>query len=182
MIALEEQKIILMTPNKCASSTLHEVFCHSPWNGLYVIGPQGPWKSCGFNAINVIGKHTTELCWEHKEWKKYIVIRDPFDRFISLWKHYCKYHDVDVTLEQFVDLVVSWQGPEYYKMWFYTWTIRDYLFNAPENVITIKQEILQNELEKIGLKTELPKLHSSEREPWQTYYTPHLYNIVSQLV
>lgn len=88
----------IVTPPKTGSTSLHERLCRGD-TGLYVIGPQ-----CGNYFAE---KHTTFLPWEvliRKEVVIKLLVRDAASRFVSLYKHFCRY-EREVTLDEYGLLV-----------------------------------------------------------------------------
>lgn len=101
MIWFPRQKVVLYTPPKCASTYLHRYCCIPTVGGIHVEGPS-------FNGI--IDKHTCHLPYNVTQWcddcVKAVVVRDPVDRAVSLYKHTHRYHSPEhrpKDMSQFVD-------------------------------------------------------------------------------
>lgn len=178
MLLIPEKRVMFYTPPKCSSTTVISVLTQQAGAQL-VHGPQGPWKKEGLMYTDSVGKHSVAVIWNFKNWKKYIFYRHPFDRFVSLWKHYCKHTTNDLSFEAFVDMVESQVGDP--GMWFYTWRMRDIIEEAPKDVGIIQHNDL-GMVNKI-LETEyvFPVLNSTVHDNWYTYYTPELYRRVYDL-
>lgn len=77
MIVLEDIKSVIFTPPKTGSQSLHVALCqHGP--SIWVVGP---------TPNNIICKHTTHLPYWCTDYAKYIVVRDPVERYLSFYWH-----------------------------------------------------------------------------------------------
>lgn len=82
MIIFHEKKLVVVTPYKCGSTSLHSMLCSPDHGGVYTIGPQ-------FDGCE-IDKHTFEIPYAAKDYYVCVVVRDPVLRSVSLWTAYCK--------------------------------------------------------------------------------------------
>jgi hypothetical protein len=179
MLLLNAQKILIFTPNKCASTSLNETLT-GKMNAQMILGPQGPWRQHGFDYDDCIGKHSMFVPFWCQNWEKWLIVRDPYDRFISLWKHYCRYHEHDVDLEHFIGIVTQYKmNPP--KGWFYTQRMRDFIDQSPQGTRIVDVKDLNILAQRLGLES-FPKLHTTEHEDYKSYYTPELYRRVYDLV
>ncbi len=179
MLLLPEKRIIFYTPPKCSSTTIINVLTREAGARLEH-GPQGPWKIIGhFNYRDCTGKHTVIEPWISRNWKKYIFYRHPFDRFISLWKHYVKHTNNDVSFEAFVDMVE--ENVTDIGLWFYTWKMGDIINDAPKDCGIIQHNDLGMVNKILNTNYTFPVLNSTVHDNWYTYYTPELYRRVHNL-
>lgn len=100
MIVITDRKIIFVTPPKCGSSTLHKHFCIN--NNKYVIGPQFDSR----NGRTAIDKHTYIIPYEFLKFEKYIFVRNPYTRAVSLYNHYISYEKSDINFDSFLEEVL----------------------------------------------------------------------------
>jgi hypothetical protein len=184
MIIIHPKQILIFTPNKCASTTVISALKENLKDDFgLVLGPQGPWKEYGIdNVKDSVGKHSVVTPFEARTYKKYLLYRNPFDRFVSLWKHYCKYTSHEVDFSTFVGMVEKWKIDKNHAMWFYTWRMDEIVKEAGYHVGLIHTTRINEDLNKaLGTEIEFPTLHATVHEPWHTYYTPELYRRVLEL-
>jgi hypothetical protein len=177
-LILSDKKILLLTPNKCSSTTINETLIKELGAQL-VLGPQGPWrKHQGFE--DEIGKHSVVIPYIAKYWKKFIFWRNPFDRTVSLWRHYCKYSQHEIAFPHFIELVEGWRK-EPPKMWFYCWRMSEIIEEAGPGIGVIEHNDFDTLNRVLNTTIKFPHLHKTEHGPWQSHYDPELmrraYNI-----
>lgn len=81
MIIIPKKNTLIVTPPKCGSTSLHIMLC----------GEYG-YRLDAFQLGEVdVGKHTTYIPYEAKRYKKLCLVRNPQDRFQSLYNHYRRY-------------------------------------------------------------------------------------------
>jgi hypothetical protein len=129
VIVLPEKKALIITPPKCGSTSIHQHFAKE---GVFVIGPQGD--------DGDIDKHTNKIPFDFRDFKKYIIVRNPIDRFVSLWNHYC----------QWIKICPLWVYQEnlFSASWFYRWTLNHYDVPGAE---CLRLENIDQELQSRGL-------------------------------
>jgi hypothetical protein len=163
MIILPDQKINIITPPKCGSTSLHEALCRNPkYNAIFFIGPSG--NNGKFNRD--IDKHTIYAPMEYQNHDYYVVIRNPRDRFISLFHHYRRWHKDNKTFDQYVTMLENNE-----LTWFYHFTIG--LIIAELNGINyrfLNLETINEDLAKLGIRTHVPLLHTRNAEPADAGY------------
>ena len=98
---------IIATPPKCGTSILHHVMCKFP-NYWYILGP-AKWdttsKHCSTHDI-----HTAEISIK----RTVLLMRNPVDRMVSMWKHRRSYDKYEGSLSDFVNdhnLSSGWYAP-----------------------------------------------------------------------
>lgn len=115
MIVDTFKELVILTPPKTGSMNLNRTLGQYP-KVLYVNG---------FNPINHIDHHTICVANSHIFFKKVILVRHPYDRFLSLWKHYFLYDDEkDKGFDRWFDRVVEDDLTLY---WMYRYTISRWL-------------------------------------------------------
>lgn len=144
MIVIPDRKAVIITPPKCGSTTAHEMFF--PY-GYRVDGPQ-------FENFDDIGKHTTSLTYGTNKYKVFCLIRNPADRFRSLYNHY-------VREQAFVlpELYVDWYQ-NFYP--FYSWTIKKIVSKFSRVEWIRLEHIIDDTWHKLGLKVEPIRLNANK--------------------
>lgn len=97
MIVLKKSRLIIATPPKCGSTSLHAQFCEQQDN-VFVIGPQ-----FGTDEIN---KHTMSIPFEYRKYRRAMTVRNPFTRAISLWSYHCGWNG-EQSFENYLEWSVS---------------------------------------------------------------------------
>lgn len=177
MLSLKDKKIIIFTPNKCASTTVNETLTKE-LDAQIVLGPQGPWKELGFTYDDCIGNHSTFVPFWGRNWTKVMLVRNQYSRFISLWGHYCKYSDNKVGFVRFIEIIESM---DIQKNWFYRRRMSDFINEAPKDTHLVDVEDLNSLNFLLETNITFPKLHTSEHDDYKSYYTPQLYRRVHDL-
>lgn len=183
MIIYHPKEVVIFTPGKCASTSVRLTLLKEVTEGIeFVIGPQGYfWREHGIDSYkDSVGKHSVSTPFNARNYTKYILYRQPFDRFVSFWQHYCKYSKHEVDFPTFVSLVEKWRAEPVKDMWFYTWRMDEIVKECGQcGLIWYNQ--LNTLSDILGIKIDFPKLHDSVHEPWETYYTPELYRRVLEI-
>lgn len=165
MILLLDRRIVIITPPKTASDSLHHLFCACPpWNGQCLIG----------RHHGVIDKHFPEVPLEADGFKVLLTVRNPYDRLVSLWLHKARlerYHgDGGESFAHFCGRLVRGEV----QSWLWKTTIGE-LVGAQKIDGVLHVESLAEDLGKQGLAVEsLPRRNCEWRKPWAEYYTPEL--------
>lgn len=106
MIVLPELELILVTPPKTASTSLHALLCREPWRGIYVIGPTDP-------SVHV-NQHSTHFPPQFGLYPIAAVVRQPLARLASLWVFMTEeqrfYRRPEISFAAYVRLVVDRKG------------------------------------------------------------------------
>jgi len=160
MILLPDKKILLITPPRCGSTSLHYALCEQG-NGVYVMGPQ-------LDAARHIEKHTFALPHQAIHYKKYIVVRNPYDRITSFYAHYSKYTDKPLTFAEYIETrVIPHKDVDCYPISSAIDRMDYYYIDRH-----LKIEDINTGLKNIGIDINIPKLNSSNKPP--LHWTPDL--------
>lgn len=162
MILSLEQRVVLLTPPKCATVTLHDVFGRAGCQ--CVLGPQ-------FDGG--VGEHTTMLPWDVwsiiDEFTFAVVTRHPYTRTQSMYGHYRRYWpSPHLDFTEFLERIVV--APRYL---FFNATISSFLApledpmdgHPPVQVTeAVRVESLIADLGRLGLNVPdaLPEHHRSD--------------------
>ena len=114
--------------------------------------------------------------------ESFAVVRNPWDRIVSLWSFQKKYQKLDVPFDTFVRNLESYKFAE--ESWF--------TFDQPQkawipNGVTylLKFETLEDDFkviqEKLGCHEPLMKANTTEHDDYHTYYKVETWNIVAEL-
>lgn len=136
MIVIPNRKAVIITPPKCGSTSAHELFY--PY-GYRVDGPQ-------FERPNDIGKHTDQLTYGNRNYRIFVLIRNPADRFRSLYNHYIREQPF-VLPENYVKWYVNFYP-------FYSWTIKQIVSQHPIIDWIRLEHITEDTWHKLGLHIE----------------------------
>jgi len=178
-LLLHDKKVIFFTPGKCSSTTVSKILTEQAGAQLF-IGPQGDWrKIANLDYLDSCGKHTMECPYVAKHWKKYVFYRNPFDRFISLWKHYCKHTTNDVRFETFVEMMEKEKTNP--NLWFYNWKMDEIIRSCSKDTGIIQHNDLGMVNMILASDYEFPIMNATIHDNWWTYYTPELYRRVHEL-
>lgn len=124
------QRIVIYTPPKAGSTSLKNTF---PWN-----------THIGFvDNFNELSAHTNKVVPGTETYHKYCVVRDPAERFKSLYKHYCHY-ERNIPFDVFVD----WRSKTLHP--FYAYTIAMYMRNIRLDGL-IQLENLSGDFQSLNL-------------------------------
>jgi hypothetical protein len=147
MIVIPDRKAVIITPPKCGSTTLHELLY--PY-GYRVDGPQ-------FGKSDDIGKHTTVLTYGTYKYRVYCLIRDPRDRFASLYNHYIREQEY-WTPEQFIEGYRNIYG-------FYSQTVREIVGEHKLTGVIRIEHVAQDIYEQFGLNVRTVVLNENRKSP-----------------
>lgn len=104
MIPIVDKSILLITPPKCGSTSLHEHLCCKlgyPW----MIGPSK------YGGVVKYDKHSAEIPEEWPHLKPVVLVRNPLTRLPSLYSHHvgwCSWKGLNpLSKDHFLDSVAS---------------------------------------------------------------------------
>lgn len=107
---------VIVTPPKCASTSLHTTLCEH--NGFaHIYGRYG----------NAYGPHVTHVHDDFRDRPIYLIVRDPYERLISLWQNWCRVYG-EVTLDWYCHWLMSeWKDPglSFFTMNLKSWIVHD---------------------------------------------------------
>ena len=147
MIVIPDRKAVIITPPKCGSTTLHHLLM--PF-GYRVDGPQ-------FGKVDDIGKHTTSLTYGTFKYKVYCLIRDPRDRFVSIYNHYVRDQGF-ISPEQFIEGYTGFYG-------FYSYSIRQLVEDHKIVGVIRLENLVQDVYELFGLNVQTVTLNENKNTP-----------------
>ena len=171
MIVLPTQKLIIITPPKTASTTLHKVLCTEERGGIWVNG-----LSIGGRTVDhhVVG--------QAPGYRLLMTVRQPLDRLGSLYLHQARY---DAGLGRateafwcFANRVGRGEHPDPMYQWNQVKYLEglkrreDGLIVEPAPPALLHVETLQSDLVAAGLDVgELPRANAMPfRQEWQFYF------------
>ena len=91
-----DRSLTIITPAKCGSSSLHVALCTAEIGGMFAVGHKD------------LNKHTNELPYEATldGWQVAVLVRNPYDRAASLYRHSVEEGDSYLTFDQFIESVL----------------------------------------------------------------------------
>jgi hypothetical protein len=167
MIYLEKQRIVILTPPKCGTHSLHAALCREPHGGVTVIGPSMNGRG--------IDRHATQIPNEAEDCQIVAVVRNPFDRLVSLWHHLVRFDAYHGRATMAFYIFAAHVGRRDTNTIagdpMYGWNLCDYLAGVPERTKFVKLESLREDLAALGILIDkLPHELASHRRPWREYY------------
>jgi hypothetical protein len=172
MILLFQSQIAIMTPPKCATNTLHAALCQPPHHGAALIGPAEP---------STNSRHCRVWPAEADPCRKYVVVRNPADRLVSLYLHYARQQSgLGRAVECFAEFAARvGSGNEPAPL--YGWNLSTWLEGVPFDGV-LRVESLLSDLQATGLAVDrLPLLNRSFRhQDYAAFYTPEILTTVER--
>lgn len=119
MIALHAHKLLIYTPPRTASLSLHMTLCQPPYNGIWLVGPAG-------DNPKDYDHHLTWIDPVQKDWRRVVVVRDELDRLVSLWHHLVEFVAATYAAAacDFATYVKLAHVNDTSLHWIYRWSIR----------------------------------------------------------
>lgn len=147
MIIFKDPPLAIITPPKNASTSLHMFLCSPEIGGIHAIGPMPMPEPVD------IERHTVFI---HRDWlaecRPVFVVRNPYERAVSLWKHGIKYgnYQKDYT-GNFIGFVRDWLKPNASHWW--QWPQIEYLRHCNSDLAAyfISTERLKFGLGNLGI-------------------------------
>lgn len=84
MIWIPERNIVLITPGRCGSTTMHRHLCEQHRHGVYVVGPEA------FDP-ELVGKHTPHVPSCLSDCRAFVLVRNPYTRAKSLYNWHVRW-------------------------------------------------------------------------------------------
>lgn len=173
MILIHDMFIAVMTPPKCASNTIHAVLRAMPWNGETFSGPNS-------SGPETMDKHMNFWPHESLRYKKVVSIRNPYNRMVSLYLHYCSRKSgrglPSPSFKEYSEWVST--GSPVVENW-YSWNLSRWLEEVDfEHVI--RTEFIQEDLKTLGISVaSIPLLNRNYRaQRYIDFFTPEIMEIV----
>ncbi len=166
MILLIEQRIVIVTPPKTASDSLHRALC-SGYGGQMVIGES--------MYPGNVDKHTMKIPNEATGFTVLATVRHPLDRLVSLYCHYARteseYHGrFAMAFWEFANRIARDNRVSGFPVdALYCWPQSKHLGTlAPDGLL--RTESLTEDLASHGIEVTLPRENTSHRRPWGAYF------------
>jgi len=112
----------------------------------------------------------------------FAVVRNPWDRIVSLWLQYNSLKKTDIPFDTFVRNLSSYKFHE--RSWFnFAQPQKEWIPDGVTYLLrfeTLEQDFAQ--IQKIyGCTDSLPKINTSQHDDYHTYYTDETRDIVAQV-
>jgi len=143
MLMNHDRKLVILTPFKCWSTSVSTYFTTNKWECLHNLHPymSGDFRN-HHEGYTLIGTHGNVVPNKYSSYKKILLIRNPYDRVVSMWKW------------------VSKKAPRDFKTYFYdgaSWpTCFPVTMNYPYDEL-VRVENLVEDFKKLDIKVD-PKL------------------------
>ena len=166
MILLIERRIVILTPPKTASDSLHRALC-SGYGGVMVVGDS--------MYPGNVDKHTTKIPNEASGFKVLATVRQPLDRLVSLYCHYARtesefYGRWSMAFWEFVNRVVRDRRVTGFPVdAMYCLTQAQHLNGITTDGL-LRCESLEADLVTHGIDVRLTRENTSHRRPWRDYF------------
>lgn len=172
MILLYDKKTAIITLPKTGSTSLFQTLCRPPYNGIFCIGPSG-------DEPNYYDHHSIILPQAPFQWEVIVIVRNPLQRFLSLWGHLAKEKVLQMldapSLLNFVDDIAN----NRYSFYFYQWNQTKILEKTYYPYRIVKTENLEDHLLELSiLNTKGDLMNLNVFNPNQTTIPYH--NILSK--
>ncbi len=154
MIVWAEKKLVIITPPKCGSSSLHSLLCHR-LGAAYVMGP---------SLDGTVEKHTCVVPWQARSegYTVLCLVRNPLTRALSLFDHAHRW-EPQFAETFFCDFV---RHTLMSGRWLFASPITAWLAHSNTSIDgVVKLESIQSWLRSIGIEHEMPKQNSSDVGP-----------------
>ena len=157
------------------------VFIHIPKNAGCSITK---WLATHFSSKPTLSKcmHPSTSMIEVPFYEIFVVVRNPWDRVVSLWAFWNKNNRTNIPFDTFVRNLHTYKFNE--KAWF-TFDQSQKAWFPNGVTYLLKFETLEEDFkviqEKLGCHEPLPKINTSEHDDYRTYYTPETWDIVSNV-
>ena len=164
MILFPDRKLLILTPPKTASESLHQTLCRPPWDGYHGVGPDRL-SYTGYSHTACVRPDMAHA------WRVLGTVRHPLDRLVSLYHHYQRGRAYQgragMAFRRFVRAVCS--GSQSLPAWFRLTAAEHLAACAIDGVL--HTERLPVDLEAEGFPAVmLQRVNPSFRRAWRDYY------------
>ncbi len=158
MFILPDRNVCLITPPRTASRAVHFALTELP--GLRAIWVEGPEPD-----VSMITHHTTIVPRSFHDYRRFVVVRHPIDRLLSLWKFATsgELHQLRETWEEFARATVS---PPVDRCWAWYWPISRIVEGLSASPLRFEQ-LARDLASLIGQEVSLPKIGELPGIAWQ---------------
>lgn len=173
MIVFPDRRLLILTPPHTASRCLHYSLC-SKLGAIWRDGPSVDGS--------VIDHHTQAIGTELVDYKRALVVRNPFSRIVGLWYHlvdWCRYNgDGCCGFREFVQLVQEDRSDRLSYM--YRYSISRWLGDMTVDVV-IRHENLEESLQSL-LETpvELSPVAERMRKATAAYFADETKQLITE--
>lgn len=171
MIILHRYRAAILTPPKCASTSLHVALCRPPHDGSWICGTDPRWGEVDKHCLSPIPAG----------YAVHAIVRHPASRVVSLYHDWCRvrayYGQATGDFEQRVLCLPHWEG----EFWFWNAGLTEILSAAPPHTVH-HVESIGTLWDALGIPpVELPRENASWSRPWLEYYTPETFAHVREI-
>lgn len=164
MIVLPLHRIVIMTPPKCATNTLHTALCNERWRGQSCIGPS-PIMEGSFD------RHVNRWPNETLRYRKLVVVRHPLERLVSMFLHHTSRRSgrglVSPGFREYVEWVVN--EPTLDPL--YKWNLSQWFEGVEfDNVLHVETLIEDLASEDIAIERLHVENRSYRAKPYRDFY------------
>lgn len=91
MLINHETKKVILTPFKCWTTSTSDYFMNLGWEGVQTLHPyiSGDMRNVD-KYYYMVGGHGNIVPHAYSNYKKILLIRNPYNRVVSMWKWICK--------------------------------------------------------------------------------------------
>lgn len=173
MILLPRRQIVIVTPPKAASLSLHAALCTAEHGGQYCVGPSILGDAC---------HHTMAIPSACAGWRVLCPWRDPLDRLVSLYCHYVRtegeYHGRwCMAWWDFANRIGRGESLPLDHAEFYSRTQAEWVRDVKIDM-RLRYDAIETDLRAEGIDCRLPRENTSHRRPCDDYYDDSLREVV----
>jgi hypothetical protein len=156
MIILEDQEAVILTPPRTASEMLHRLLCRRK-NSYWV---------CSTDPHGYQNRHSTDIPLEWKTYKRYIVVRNPWQRLLGLYEEHNRFRKFKNK--------PPWTFTEYLDRrselsWRHTWTQAHWAQGLEIDGVIHHDSIPEDLKTHLNINARVP-IHFHPRTRWKDEY------------